>query len=167
MIVTLFNMPAKGRVSWYRTQADLGQTDLGPVGIQLASLDFTALKAERVVGATPSGSGVFCDTIEEVGAGSRKVAQGLLLQSNMDSANPVVFFAQHGQLPGLGRVVDGTPCTGLELPSVIAALLKCNVVNKATDASKLYEQGCLFELIAAMYHAMYITVDPRKRTMAH
>ena len=28
---------------------DLGQSDLGSVGIQLASLDFTALKAERVV----------------------------------------------------------------------------------------------------------------------
>ena len=53
--------------------ADLGQTDLGPVGIQLVNLDFTALKAERVVDATPSESGV---TIEEIGVGSVKVAQG-------------------------------------------------------------------------------------------
>ena len=45
--------------------ANLGQTDLGPLGIQLVSLDFTALKAERVVDATPSGAGVFCDAIEE------------------------------------------------------------------------------------------------------
>ena len=60
---------------------DLGQTDLEPVGTQLASLDFMALKAERVVDATPSESGVFCDTIEEVGVGSLKVAQGLLLRS--------------------------------------------------------------------------------------
>ena len=120
--MTLFNVPAKGRVSRYRTQPDLGQTDLGPVGIQLASLDFTALKAERIVDATPSESEVFYDTIEEVGVGSVKVAQGLLLRSNMDSANLVVFFAQHGQFTGLGRVVDGVPCTGLELPPVIAAL---------------------------------------------
>ena len=101
---------------------DLGQTDLGPLGIQRASLDFTALKAERIVDATPSESEVFYDTIEEVGVGSVKVAQGLLLRSNMDSANLVVFFAQHGQFTGLGRVVDGVPCTGLELPPVIAAL---------------------------------------------
>ena len=153
--------------------ADLGQTDLGPVGIQLASLDFTALKAERVVDATPSGAEVFCDAIEEVGVGSLKVAQGLLLRSNMDSANPVVFFAQHGQLTGLGRVVDGVPCRGLELPPVITALLECNVVNKATDASKLHEQGCLFVtrmqfvLITAMYHAMYIAVGPREQNMEH
>ena len=70
------------------------------------SLDFTALKAERVVDATPSGAGILCDAIEEVGVGSRKVAQGLLLRSNMDSENPVVFFAQHDQLAGLGRVAD-------------------------------------------------------------
>ena len=98
--------------------ADLGQTDLGSVGIQLASLDFTALKAGRVVDATPSGAGVFCNAIEEAGVGFLKTAQGLLLRSNMDSANPVAFFAQHGQLTGLGRVVDGVPCTGLELPPV-------------------------------------------------
>ena len=88
-----------------------------------------------------------------------KVAQGLLLRSNIDSANPVEFFAQHGQLTGLGRVVDGLPCTGLELPPLIAALLKCNGVNEATDASKLHEQGYLFitrmqfVLIAALFHA--------------
>ena len=82
--------------------ADLGQTDLGPLGIQLASLDFTALKAERIVDAMRSESGVFCDAIEEVVVGSVKIAQGMLLRSNMDSANPVVFFAQHGQLTGLG-----------------------------------------------------------------
>ena len=109
--------------------AGLGQTDLGPLGIQLASLDFTALKAERVVDAMPSEPGVFYDVIEEVGVGSVKVAQSLLLRSNMDSANPVEFFAQHGQFTGLGPVVDGVPCTGLELPPEIAALLKCNVVN--------------------------------------
>ena len=109
--------------------AGLGQTDLGPLGIQLASLDFTALKAERVVDAMPSEPGVFYDVIEEVGVGSVKVAQSLLLRSNMDSANPVEFFAQHGQFTDLGPVVDGVPCTGLELPPVIAALLKCNVVN--------------------------------------
>ena len=86
--------------------AKLRQTDLGPLGIQLASLDFTALKAERVVDTTPSGVGEFCDAIEEVGAGFLKVAQGLLLRSDMDSANPVVFFAQNDQLTGLGRVVD-------------------------------------------------------------
>ena len=153
--------------------ADLGQTDLGPLGIQLAILDFTALKAERVVDATPSESGVFCDTIEEVGVGSVKVAQGLLLRSNMDSANPVVFFAQHGQFTGLGRVVDGVPCTGLELPPEIAALLKCNVVNKAADASKLHEQGYLFVtrmqfvLIAASFHAVYIAIGPSERKMEY
>ena len=153
--------------------ANLGQTDLGPVGIQLASLDFTALKAERVVDAKPSESGVFCDAIEEVGVGSVKVAQGLLLRSNMDSANPVVFFAQHGQFTSLGQVVDGVPCTGLELPPEIAALLKCNVVNKATDASKLHEQDCLFitrmqfVLIAASFHAVYIVIGPMERNMEY
>ena len=46
---------------------DLGQTDLGPIGIQLARVDFTALKAERVIDTALSESGVFCDAIEEVG----------------------------------------------------------------------------------------------------
>ena len=132
--MTLFNVPAKGRVSWYCTRPILGNGP-GSVGIQLASLDFTALKAKRVVDATPSGAGVFCDAMEEVGVSSLKVAKNFLLRSILDSANPVVFFVQHGQLTGLGQVVDGLPGTGLELPPVIAALLKCNVVNKATDAS--------------------------------
>ena len=89
----------------------------------------------------------------------------------MDSANPVEFFAQHGRLTGLGRVVDEVPCTDLELPPVITALLKCNVANKATDASKLHEQSCLFVtrtqfvLMAAMYYAMDITVGPREHMM--
>ena len=95
------------------------------------------------------------------------------LRSNTDSANPVEFFAQHGQLTGLGREIDGIPCTGPELPPLIAALLKYNVVNKATDASKLREYGCLFvtrmqlALIAALFHAMYIAVGPRERKMEH
>ena len=123
--------------------ADLGQSDLGPLGIQLASLDFTALKAERIVDAMPSESAVFYDTIEEVGVGSVKVAQGLLLRSNMDSAKPVEFFAQHGQFTGLGRVVDGVPCRGLELPPEIAALLKCNVVTRRqTPANSTNSVAC-------------------------
>ena len=51
---------------------------------------------------------------EEDGVGSVKIAQSLLLRSNMDSANPVEFFAQHGQFTCLGQVVDGVPCTNLE-----------------------------------------------------
>ena len=71
------------------------------------------------------------------------------------------------------RDVDGLPCTGLELPPMIAALLKCNAVNKATDASILHEQGCLFVtrmqfvLIAAMFYAMYISVGPWDNKMEH
>ena len=76
------------------------------MGIQLENLDFTALKAKRVVDATPSGAGVFCDAMEEVGVSFLKVAQNFLLRSILDSANPVVFFVQHGQLTGLGRIVD-------------------------------------------------------------
>ena len=91
----------------------------------------------------------------------------------MDSAYPDQFFAQHGQLTGLGRVVDGVPCTGPELPSVIAALLEYNVVNKATDTRKLHEQGCLFVtrmqfvLIAALFQATYMKVGPRERRMEY
>ena len=91
----------------------------------------------------------------------------------MDSANPVEFFAQHGQFTGLGPVVDGVPCTGLELPPEIAALLKCNLVNKATNASKLHEQGCLFVtrmqfvLIAASFHAVYIAIGPSEHKMEY
>ena len=85
----------------------------------------------------------------------------------MDSANPVEFFAQHGQLTGLGRVVNGLPCTGLQLPPLIAALFKCNVVNEATDASKPDEQGYLFitrmqfVLIAALFHASFLATSAR------
>ena len=59
------------------------------------------------------------------------------------------------------------------MPPVIAALLKCNVVNKATDASKLHEQGCLFVtrmqfvLIAALFHVMYLVVGQSKRKMEY
>ena len=151
---------------------DFGQVHLGPLAVQLAGFDLTALEAERVVQALFARAGVLGDAFEEVLPGTVQIAQGLLLRRYGDSTYPVVFSAQKRQLTGLAGVADVVSGIGLEQPPMIATLLQRQVVSKAANARKLRERSRLLvgwvqlETVAAMDHVWILAFGPRSASAA-
>src|SRR5690606_33338507 len=140
---------------------DLRQADGGPLSIQPAGLDLSALKAERIVDALPARRRIASAPGEEIGESLVEVTQRLLLAGLRDGSDPVVFGSEDREITGLSDVVQAATGLSLIMPPPVAPLLKGQIVDQAAHTRELPEQPFLLggrgQLVAK--GAMHVHVD--------
>ncbi len=124
--------------------ADLGHLHAPPPLVEAFNGDFTPREAEGIASALALELREPSLPLEEPLKRSVEVLQDASLSGLADGGNPIKFGTQPLQLAALRHIVEVVARGALILPPVVAALLKRNIPDDTTYASKLIHLGQLF-----------------------
>lgn len=143
-------------VNWARVaildRSDLQHLHDGPLAVQRTRPSICGLHFERFMDARPAELRV-ASAFEKLGERFVQVLQGTMLTARGNRGDPIEFAAQFGQLPTLRNVIQRLSRRALELPPVIAALLKSQVVDEPCNGRELSQ---LFSLLRRWIEAIFL-----------